>query len=46
MTAIRPFRLAIVYPALMRQIERGWREVADEVIPTRDRIDRLGEGLA
>jgi transposase InsO family protein len=46
MTAIRPFRHAIVYPALMRQIERGWQEVADEAAPTRDGIDRLGEGLA
>ena len=25
MAAIRPFRHAIVYPALMRAIERGWR---------------------
>jgi hypothetical protein len=30
----------------MRQIERGWQEVADEAAPTRDGIDRLGEGLA
>jgi hypothetical protein len=46
MTAIRPFRHAIVYPALMRQIERGWQEAADEAVPTRDGLDRLGEGLA
>src|SRR3954447_5850495 len=46
MSAIRPFRHAIVYPALMRQIERGWQEVADEAVPTRDGLDRLGEGLA
>jgi hypothetical protein len=25
MAAIRPFRHLIVYPALMRQVERGWR---------------------
>ena len=30
MTAIRPFRHLIVYPAMMRELERGWR--------TRDRI--------
>jgi hypothetical protein len=28
MAAIRPFRHAIVYPALMRQIERDWRNRA------------------
>ena len=33
MAAIRPFRHAIVYPTLMRQIERQWREaVAEPVI--------------
>ena len=26
MTAIRPFRHRIVYPAMMRQIERQWQE--------------------
>ena len=25
MAAIRPFRYLVVYPATMRQIERGWR---------------------
>jgi hypothetical protein len=25
MAAIKPFRYVIVYPALMRQIEREWR---------------------
>ncbi len=30
MTAIRPFRHLIVYPAMMRQIEREWRADADE----------------
>ena len=32
MAAIKPFRYLIVYPALMRMIERGWRE----------RVDRIG----
>ena len=27
MAAIRPFRHLIVYPGLMRQIEREWREL-------------------
>ncbi len=30
MAAIRPFRHLIVYPALMRQIERDWRAGADD----------------
>jgi Protein of unknown function (DUF2867) len=30
MVAIRPFRHLIVYPALMRQIERGWRQEVGE----------------
>jgi hypothetical protein len=30
MAAIRPFRHLIVYPAMMRQIERDWRARADE----------------
>jgi hypothetical protein len=25
MAAIKPFRLLLVYPGLMRTIERGWR---------------------
>jgi hypothetical protein len=29
MAAIRPFRHLIVYPAMMRQIERRWREWSD-----------------
>ena len=28
MAAIRPFRHLIVYPAMMRQIERQWRQRA------------------
>jgi hypothetical protein len=28
MAAIKPFRYAVVYPALMRWIERGWQESA------------------
>ena len=46
MTAIRPFRHAIVYPALMRQIERGWEAQAGDPMPTRDGVDQLGKGLA
>jgi hypothetical protein len=30
MAAIKPFRHLIVYPALMRRIERDWRAVADD----------------
>jgi hypothetical protein len=30
MAAIRPFRHLIVYPAMMRQIEREWRARAGE----------------
>ena len=33
MTAIRPFRHLIVYPALMRQIEGKWRARAGEPTP-------------
>jgi hypothetical protein len=33
MAAIRPFRHLIVYPALMRQIERQWRARPDERTP-------------
>ena len=33
MAAIKPFRHLIVYPALMRQIERGWRAGAGELPP-------------
>jgi Protein of unknown function (DUF2867) len=33
MTAIRPFRHLIVYPALMRQIEREWQARADDLTP-------------
>jgi hypothetical protein len=35
MAAIRPFRHAIVYPALMRQIESQWREWAREAMVAR-----------
>ena len=33
MAAIRPFRHLIVYPAMMRQIEREWRARYDEPTP-------------
>jgi hypothetical protein len=33
MAAIRPFRHVLVYPALLRQIERQWRERAGEATP-------------
>ena len=33
MAAIRPFRHLIVYPAMMRQIEREWRARAGEPTP-------------
>ena len=35
MAAIKPFRYAIVYPAMLRQIEREWeeREVAGAPLP-------------
>src|SRR5215204_6729920 len=33
MAAIRPFRYLIVYPAMMRQIEREWRARGDEPTP-------------
>jgi hypothetical protein len=33
MTAIRPFRHLIVYPAMMQQVERQWRERAGEATP-------------
>ncbi len=35
MAAIRPFRHLIVYPPMMRQIERTWRAGAGEPTPTR-----------
>jgi hypothetical protein len=34
MAAIRPFRHLIVYPSMLRQIDRVWRARADE--PTTD----------
>jgi hypothetical protein len=33
MAAIRPFRHMIVYPTMMREIERGWRALADDPTP-------------
>jgi hypothetical protein len=33
MAAIRPFRHLIVYPTMMREIERGWRALADDPTP-------------
>lgn len=35
MAAIKPFRYAIVYPGLMRHIERSWRESAESHAATR-----------
>jgi hypothetical protein len=35
MAAIRPFRHLLVYPAVMRETERQWREGAREPSPTR-----------
>lgn len=35
MAAIKPFRHLIVYPQMMRQIERAWREHADHRSPAR-----------
>ena len=32
MAAIKPFRYVIVYPALMRQIEREWRKPTHEIL--------------
>ena len=37
MAAIRPFRHLIVYPAVIRQIEREWRARARSPTPARDR---------
>ncbi len=33
MAAIRPFRHLIVYPPMMRQIEREWRLLAGDPAP-------------
>jgi Protein of unknown function (DUF2867) len=33
MALIRPFRYAVVYPALMRQIERAWNRRASTLVP-------------
>jgi hypothetical protein len=33
MAAITPFRHLIVYPALVRQIERGWRATVHDPSP-------------
>ena len=46
MTAISPFRHLLVYPALMRDIEREWRGGPAEPGPVPDRGPRLGEGSA
>ena len=42
MAAIRPFRHLIVYPAMMRQIEREWRAGDDDPAPA----PRIAEGSA
>lgn len=34
MAAIRPFRHRVVYPPMMRQVERRWRASAAEPVPT------------
>lgn len=33
LAAIKPFRSLVVYPAMMRRIEQGWRPVTDETTP-------------
>ena len=38
MAAIRPFRHLIVYPLLMRQIERDWRGLAGDPTPARAQL--------
>ena len=38
MAAIAPFRHLIVYPAIIRQIERGWRARPHERTPTGGRL--------
>ena len=38
MAAIKPFRHLVVYPALLRTVERTWREVARQ--PARPRLMR------
>jgi hypothetical protein len=42
MAAIRPFRHLIVYPGMLRQLEREWRARVGE----RNRIARIAEGSA
>jgi hypothetical protein len=44
MAAIKPFRYLIVYPALMREIGRGWRPLASDPTPASANADaaRLG----
>jgi hypothetical protein len=46
MAAIRPFRHLIVYPPLLREIEREWHDRRGEPGPVRDGIEPLGEGSA
>ena len=46
MAAIAPFRHLLVYPALMRDIEREWRGGSAEPGPVPDGDPRLGEGSA
>jgi hypothetical protein len=38
MAAIRPFRRLIVYPAMMRQIERKWQRAEDKPTPKRNAL--------
>ena len=42
MAAIKPFRHLIVYPQMMRQIERAWRARARDHTPVRAARDRRG----
>jgi hypothetical protein len=44
MAAIRPFRHLIVYPPMMREIERGWRARVGERTPAQ--AARIAEGSA
>ncbi|MFL5891364.1 MAG: DUF2867 domain-containing protein [Solirubrobacterales bacterium] len=46
MAAIKPFRHLIVYPPLLREIEREWRGLGGEPPPVRDGVGMIGEGAA
>jgi hypothetical protein len=46
MAAIRPFRHLIVYPPMLRHVERAWHRPAEARVARSDGIGRLGEGQA